>query len=226
MNEDRSVAIITPSYRADYERCVLLCDSIDAHVSGIADHYILVDSEDYPLFSNLEAPRRHVIDEADILPKWLHVMRGGVRSDSRKLWYSTKTWPMRGWHVQQLRRIAIAAHIDHKALLYCDSDMLFVRPFDGQILWRGEDLRLFRKPTGISQNMPEHCKWLQAAHKMLALEPPEFPHDDYINNLVSWRRETVLEMCLHIENASGRDWVSALGRNRTFSGMSYLWMLC
>ena len=215
--QDRSVAIITPSYAADYERCRLLCDSIDVYVTGVKDHYILVDSEDYPLFSSLASSRRHIIDERDILPDWLWVMRGGVGASARKVWLSTKAWPMRGWHVQQLRRIAIVDHIDHAALLFCDSDMFFVRPYNAASLWRDDKLRLYRKPCGITKDLGEHCKWLDGAAKLLGLPAPELPHDDYINNLVSWRRENVLAMCRHIENQTGRDWVSAIARNRTFS---------
>ena len=217
MTEDRSIAIITPSYAADYERCCLLADSIDAHVSGISDHYILVDADDFSLFSSLDGPNRHIINERDILPDWLHNIRGGFGPSARKIWYSTKTWPMRGWHVQQLRRIAIAHHIHHDALLYCDSDMFFVRPFDGKSLWKDNNLRLFRKPNGIAANLEEHQKWLHASYQILGLGSPELPHHDYINNLVSWRRDKVLDMCTHIENTTGRDWVSSIGRNRTFS---------
>ncbi len=217
MNENRSVAIITPSYAADYDRCLLLCDSIDAHVSGVQDHYILVDDEDFALFSGLAGVHRHVINECDILPDWLHAVRYGLGATSKKAWFSTRAWPMRGWHVQQLRRIAIAAHVDHAALLYCDSDMFFVRPFDGGVLWRGDDLRLYRKPGGITDDMTEHLNWLKMASSILGLPEPEIPHHDYINNLVSWRRQSVLEMCAHIEAISGRDWVSTIARERKFS---------
>ncbi len=215
--QKKSVAIITPSYAADFERCQLLCDSIDACASGIDDHYLLVDNEDYSLFSSLASKHRHVINERDILPEWLWVIRGGVGPTARKLWLSTKAWPMRGWHVQQLRRIAIASHIDHDALLYCDSDMLFVRPYDAGSLWKKDRLRLYRKPDGITKDLKEHLKWLEGTNRLLGLPAPNVPHDDYINNLVSWRRINVLAMCRHIENISGRDWVSAIARNRTFS---------
>jgi hypothetical protein len=217
MNADRSVAIITPSYAVDFDRCQLLCESMDAHVSGIDDHYILVDDEDFKLFSALAGKHRHIVNERDILPDWLHVMRSGFGPAARKAWVSTRALPMRGWHVQQLRRIAIAAHIEHASLLYCDSDMFFVRAFDGQALWQGDDLRLYCKPLGITSDMEEHRKWLGTAHQMNGLSTPVFPHDDYINNLVSWRRETVLAMCRHIETISGRDWVSTIARSRTFS---------
>ncbi len=217
MTNDKSVAIVTPSFAADFDRCRLLCDSIDANVKGVADHFILVDDDDYTLFSQLTGARRQVINERDILPDWLHMIPGGVGAGARKLWISSRNWPMRGWHVQQLRRIAIAAHIEHEALLYCDSDMFFVRPFDLAMLWRQKALRLYRVPDGISKDMTGHKKWPDVAYRLNGLASQSFPHHDYINNLVSWRRETVLAMCRHIEKVTGRDWLSAIGRNRTFS---------
>jgi hypothetical protein len=40
---------------------------------------------------------------------------------------------------------------------------------------------------------------------------------DYINNLVSWRRDRVLELLALIEARSGRDWVTAIAAQRHFS---------
>ncbi len=215
------IALVTPSYAADFERCKLLCESVDRFVSEDVDHYILVDDGDYRQFSALSDNKRHVVNEMDILPAWLHNFKQGFSNSSRKVWLSTKTWPMRGWHVQQLRRIAIADHISHDAILYCDSDMLFVRPFETQNLWQDGAMRLYRKPDAINSDALEenalHFDWTRSAAALNGLNAPSFPAHDYINNLVTWRRQHVLDMCQNIEKSSGRDWVSAIGRNRSFS---------
>ena len=215
------VALITPSHGEDFERCRLLCDSMDAFVGGKPDHFILVDDRDYAKFTELGGTRRHIINELDILPPWLRSFKTGFAKNSRKIWWSTRTWPMRGWHVQQLRRIAIAAHISHQGLLYCDSDMLFVKPFSPSQLWKGDDFRMYRKIGGISSDLPDggrlHKNWTHGAARLNGLPQPEFPADDYINNLVSWRREHVLDMCSHIEKLSGKNWVAAIGSSRSFS---------
>lgn len=221
MSETAHVALITPSYRADLERCRILCETVDRYVVDQPHHYILVDADDYPLFSPLAGSRRHVVNEQDILPAWLHSLRTGVSKDARKLWWSFRTWPMRGWHVQQLRRIAIAAHLDMPGLLYCDSDMVFVKPFDTGVLWREGALRLYRKPGGIEGKLARpgslHRKWTIHAARLNGLSAPEFPADDYINNLVSWRRDHVLAMCDLLERNSGKHWVAAMAAQRSFS---------
>lgn len=221
MTAAHSVALITPSYKADFERCRLLCDSIDRFVEDRPDHFILVDNDDYGLFCELAGSKRHIINELDILPGWLRSLRPGFSSTARKLWWSTRTWPMRGWHVQQLRRIAIAQFLTHEGLLYCDSDMLFVRPFVTSSLWHGENLRLYRKDHGINQELPDsgklHRNWTDHAHGLNGLAAPRFPSHDYINNLVSWRRDHVVAMLGHIEATTGKNWLAAIASRRSFS---------
>ena len=123
--------------------------------------------------------------------------------------------------MQQLRRISIAFHIQQDGLLYCDSDMLFIKPFDPRDLWVDGALRLYRKHNGINDQLPDggrlHKLWTEHAAHLNGLPDPDFPADDYINNLVSWRREDVMAMCSHIENVSSRHWIAAIASKRTFS---------
>ena len=213
---DRDVAIVTPSYGPDRERCRLLCDSIDARVRNLAHHYILVADHDVASFRAFAGSRRSVVAESDVLPERFACVRLG-----RPLWLSTFAPPLRGWHLQQLRRIALAAHVDHAALLYCDSDMAFSREFDTRALWRGERVRLYRNPKGIGEQLAggglEHMSWTTHAHRLLGLAPPRFPAHDYINNLVSWRREGVLAMLARIERVTERPWLRAIASRRAFS---------
>ena len=216
---DRSVALVTPSFSGDVERARLLCETIDARVSNVSHHYILVDPLDVDLFRSFEGPRRTVVDERDILPLRFRI----VRMRGRRLWlaWSRGFRALRGWHVQQLRRIAIAHHVSEPALLYCDSDMAFVRAFDTADLWQDHRLRLYRVPGGIHDALPDahrdHLQWTRWAHRLNGLSPPAFPAPDYINNLVSWRTDHVRSMCREVEDRFGTDWASAVSRQRSFS---------
>jgi len=232
-----STSLITPSYAGDFERCRLLCESMDHFVSDGSHHYILVAAEDVTLFAPLAGPRRTVVDERDLLPDWLNFLRvpgwmasvAPTQALDRPIWWSGRTWPMRGWHVQQLRRMAIAQHISSDGLLYCDSDMVFVRPFETARLWKeaGTEqrsdaaLRLYCNPKGIHDGLPDggrlHMDWTRSAARLTGLEPHSFPADDFINNMVSWRCDHVLALLKRIEEVSGRHWVAAIGRNRSFS---------
>ncbi len=46
-----TVSLITPSYWRDFERCALLCESIDRYVTSFARHYLVVADDDVRLFA-------------------------------------------------------------------------------------------------------------------------------------------------------------------------------
>jgi hypothetical protein len=217
-----TTAIATPSYAGDVERCRLLCASIDRFVTGHAMHYLLVEDRDVPLFAPFAGPRRRVIAESEMLPGWLKSRPDPFALGKRRVWTGVRALargipPLRGWHAQQLRKLAVARVIDEDVILFADSDMMFLRPFDLASLVRDGNVRLYAKPDGIDAAMAEHVVWCEMAAHMLGLAAPAMPSMDYINNLVSWRRDRVLELLDLIEQRSGRDWVTAIASQRHFS---------
>lgn len=211
-------ALVTPSYAGDLERCRLLCESIDRFVSGAEKHYLLVAGCDVSLFREFEGPNRVVVDERDLLPSWLHSMRDPTSLFRRRIWFSTRTAPLRGWHVQQLRRIAIAERAAEAALVYCDSDVVFLKPFDLSSFWQKGRLRLYRRdgklPVGQGSG---HDAWTANAAQVLGLPSEAVNKHDYISTVIAWRRDSVLSMIRHIETVHGRHWVEAIAARRQFS---------
>ncbi|AMJ62343.1 DUF6492 family protein [Bosea sp. PAMC 26642] len=217
-----SYAIATPSYAGDLERCRLLCASIDRFVTGYRMHYILVEDRDLQAFRTMEGPRRRVIPESALLPSWLKAWPDPFTRGRRRVWTGLGALlrgvpPLRGWHAQQLRKLALPRLAEEDVILFADSDMLFLRPFDLASLADEGGVRLYVKPAAITSEMAEHAGWCRGAAELLGLPPPAFPSPDYINNLISWRRETALALLAHIEKLSGRDWVSAIAAKRGFS---------
>jgi Family of unknown function (DUF6492) len=143
-----TAAIVTASYAPDFERCRLLCETMDEFVTGASHHYILVEGRDVPLFRQLQTQTRTVVDERDLLPPWLHAWWDPASFLRRRIWLSLRTQPLRGWHVQQLRRIAVGYHVGEDTLVYCDSDVAFLKPFDCKVFWRGGAARLSAATTG------------------------------------------------------------------------------
>ena len=84
-------AIVTASYAPDFERCAILCESIDRFASGFEDHYLLVDAPDRALFAQLEGPNRHIIVDTDLLPWWLRRMPQTLSPRHRRIWVSALT---------------------------------------------------------------------------------------------------------------------------------------
>lgn len=211
-------ALVTASYAGDFERCRLLCETVDARVTGLARHYLLVAGHDVALFRQLETANRIVVDERDLLPRWLKVFRDPLSGFSRYIWLSGRTMPLRGWHVQQLRRLAMARHGEEDAFLYSDSDVVFVKPFDAASLWRDQALRLYRRDDALPMGEGyDHATWSRNAADLLGITQPALSKHDYIATLIAWRRDTLTALLAHIEDRSSRHWAAAIGRRRKFS---------
>lgn len=218
MSPAPDAALITASYAADFERCRLLCDTVDRHVTGASHHYLLVEHRDLALFQQLEGKRRTVIDERELLPSWLRDIPDPTSLFKRRVWLSLKAPPLRGWHVQQLRRMAIAERIEQETLVYVDSDVAFLRPFDCARFWLGGKLRLFRRDgVLLKPGHDNHRIWSANAAAVLGIAAPEISPHDYISTLIAWRRSSVRDMLARIEQVSGRHWVEAVSARRKFS---------
>jgi hypothetical protein len=214
-------AIVTASYRGDLERCRLLCASIDRHVSGHTRHLILVENRDLALFADLAGPRREIVGEGDLLPFWLRPFPDPTRLGRRRVWLSPVGPPLRGWHVQQLRRIAAAAHVPEEIVVSCDSDVVFVKPFDVAAMATGKAVRFHRMAGAERSILPEfaedHRRWSRQAGALLGIAEPRLTEVDYIATGIAWRTDTVRAMTARIEAVAGRSWVAALARTRALS---------
>ncbi len=211
-------AVVTASYASDFERCRLLCDSLDRRLSGDWCHYILVEAADLARFAALRGPRRLIVDEREILPNWLKPFPDPLSFGRRRVWLSPFTPPLRGWHVQQLRRLGMGRLLSEETIFSADSDVVLMREFDPATLWRDGDLRLYRRDLGITADLPEHCGWVRRSHSLLGL-PVELlpPYHDYINTLIGWRSDTLRSLLDHLEAENGTNWVRAVARNRAIS---------
>lgn len=211
-------AVVTASYANDFERCRLLCESMDFRLKGDWVHYLLVAAVDVPLFRQLEGARRKIVNERDLLPFWLRCVPDPMSAGRRKLWISPYGLPLRGWHAQQLRRLALCRHIDEDAMLAIDSDVVLLRDYDPADLWQGDRLTLYRQDGAIGAHMrSNHHAWLAHSDDLLGIGPYSIPANDYINTLIAWRSDTCRALLDHIEARHGRNWVKTLVRSRQFS---------
>jgi hypothetical protein len=221
MSQDSAtVAIVTASYKGDFERCRLLCESIDRHVTGFTCHYLLVEEADRALFKALEGERRKVLGERDLLPPWLRAVPDPTNL-KRRLWIHPFGLPLRGWHAQQLRRIAFGLQMAEDAMLSSDSDVVFLRPFDARSLIEDGRTRFQRVENGLDDILPDllddHLSWSRAAGRLLGIASPAETRTAYISPLVPWRGASVKAMGQRIEEATGRSAFRALVGTRALS---------
>ncbi len=205
--------LVTPSWLPDLERCRFLVESARRLTRGFSAHYLVVDAKDAPAFSALTGDGVQLLIKEDILPPWLHHV-----PLSRKWWCSTRTLPVRGWIVQQVVKLAVAAREEWDAVCFADSDMIFVEEFAASNLWRTGALRLYRdnrKPHFYADR--RYRNWYASAARMLGLGNPAALPGAYITQLVTMRSDSVRRMCTHIESQTGRPWMTTLLRALDFS---------
>jgi Family of unknown function (DUF6492) len=213
----RRVALLTPTYGRDLELCTLLCESVDRHVGGFSKHYLLVPDSDVPLFSRFESEHRTVLAASQFLPDWLRPLPRFVQRKRRQYWWSFRTRPVSGWHVQQFLKIAATISLPHQRFCILDSDVVFFRNFDLSRFEYPNPIPLFNLPNGITSSLVRHAHWVVTSHRLLGLPTPSLPASDFIGHIIFWDQQTTRAMASRIETVTGLDWVEALCRTHGFS---------
>ncbi|MFK5892171.1 MAG: DUF6492 family protein [Pseudomonadota bacterium] len=193
-----NISIITPSYKPDYQRCKLLCKSIDLFVSNYKKHIIIVDRSDYALFKTLENNKTEIICKEDILPSWLIKI-----PFTTKWWLNLKGLPVRGWILQQIVKLSVHEFVDADIYLFADSDVSFIRPFDLNNVINNNLIRLCSMPRKKADYVDRRKqRWHLSAAKMLGVNDTELLTRDYITQLVFWRRDTLIKLTRYLETKS------------------------
>ncbi len=211
------VALLTPTYGRDLELCTLLCESVDRHVGSFAKHYLLVPDGDLALFAHFESERRGVLPASQFLPRWLRPLPRFVQRKRRHYWWSFRTKPVSGWHVQQFLKIAAAVSLPHERFCVLDSDIVFFRDFDLSRFEAPNPVPLLTMPGAVTSSFVNHAHWVETSHQLLGLPPPPLPAPDFIGHIILWDQQTVRAMVSRIEAVTGIDWVEALCRTHGFS---------
>lgn len=209
-----TISIVTPSYWRDLDSCRLLCDSMDRFVTGYEMHYLVVGDEDAALFAPLAGPKRRVVTASELLPKLWPV---GIWRGRRYWWAPGLGLPIYGWHLQQLRKIAMTLAQSSDRVMCVDSDNCFVRPLDLAQIAHAPKVEHFVREGEIGEALPNHAVWRQNAYRLLGLPVPPLPGDDFIGHMIVWDRETVRSIVARIEKTSGSVWWRAIARRRHFS---------
>jgi hypothetical protein len=207
IENDRSFAVVTPTYLPDLARCELLAESLD-RVAPEVGHYLIVDHRDRPAFAHLEKGRRRIIDSEAIVGKWMW------RVPARKsYWLSFKALPVRGWIIQQILKIGAVEMIPERTLVFCDSDTAFLRHFDVNDLLVDGKVGLL--DVDFHTDTTRH--WTATARRLLGLSQYDGGYRNYVGNMICWNRETVKAMQAQIELSTGSNWQVAVARMSRFS---------
>jgi hypothetical protein len=213
---DVSIRVVTPSFRGDFERCAAMCASFDAFADPAFHHQVIVPRRDLARFRGLGNARREVLCVEDLLPARLLHLPG-----RKEQWLVGLRHRRRGWLVQQLVKVAAARAGGDDAVVFADSDLVFVRPLHASHFLADGRVRLFQIPgTGHYDIDPNYAKWFRGAGRLLDVTVEDPYPKSYVGPLVSWLPELAVAMCERIERVSGRGWIEAIMRLRGGAGFS------
>jgi Family of unknown function (DUF6492) len=202
-----SLAILTPSYAPDLELCRTLNRSVLEWTPAEATHHIIVPRRDLELFASLRSPRTEVWTVEQWLPgRMLRIPRFNAWLNLRRPYP-----PVRGWVMQQVVKLRMAAEIEADVLLLADSDVVLVRPVTADTFRSEGRTRFYRCDDAVVESMRRHVIWHDVARRLLGLAPsgpPPLP--DYISAFNVWDRAVVLELLERIERTTGRSWLDAV----------------
>jgi hypothetical protein len=189
---------------------------VDRHVSSFSKHVLLVPDSDLPLFARFESERRSVIPASTYLPKWLRPLPH-IGQRKQQFWWSLRTRPVSGRHVQQLLKIAATILLPHERYCILDSDVVFFRDFDLSQFEYPAPIPLLNMPNAVTPSKPRHARRVETSHQLLGLPAPQLPVPDCIGPIVFWDRQTTHAMVSQIEAVTNLHWIEALCRSREFS---------
>ncbi len=215
--------MVTVSYRGDLELAGDLCRSIDSFLARGAEHILIVPRSDLALFEPFERPGRRLVPVESVLPRGYvqlpapRVLRiGPFERRIREIW-AGPGGVVRGWIVQQILKLSAPVLTDREIIVFADSDIVMVAPLTVDCVARDGLVRLYRRP-GASPELATHTRWHEVSAALLGLDSRGNVGTDYIGNLITWRRSTLLR--LHDRLAlmnGGRRWDKVVARQRDFS---------
>lgn len=206
------IAIVTPSYSRDLLRCELLAEGVSRFASSEYHHVVIVPRSDRAAF--LERVGHFgatVIVQEDLLPAWLAKV-----PFSQKWQLSPFGLPVRGWIRQQVVKMAYACQSSSDALLYVDSDICFVRPFDASLVVRHDGrVRLLCEP-GVGDQDPHH-EWYRRSARLLRLPVKDYFGNGFIGPLATWVPAHARGVTQRIEATTRDNWKKTLLHQITMS---------
>ena len=201
------LAIITPAFSKHLPLLEMSAEAVDRYCPHLT-HYIIVSGREYHLFRHLDGSNRQVLIVEDLLT--CPVMRLPVLIRGREIWLLDWRRPLRGWIMQQIIKICAPEIADADVFLFLDTDIFFIRRFDVKSVARNGRVRLWTEPG--QARLETHMRWHRTASKLLGLPVRDYHGANFIGNLITWRRDIILEMRSRISALSNDHWVRTIAR--------------
>lgn len=212
------VCLVTPTYVPERDLFRRLSQSVQTFAGPDVEHLVFTSRADEAAFRPLLSERGRIVLTEDALdhqfrrlPSWLNPL-----PSRREIWVSARTWPIRGWILQQILKIGAALHTQADILIYADSDTMLIKPMTRETFLIDGRLRLMAE-RAVCGHFPSHRSWDKSARQLLGLPSQPYNGDNFIGDFISWYRPFALKMLEHIAEVSGLPWWLTLARHPQIS---------
>ncbi|MEK0154453.1 DUF6492 family protein [Arthrobacter oryzae] len=224
-----TIAVLTPSYRPDFEGFARLHRSVLEFTDDSVVHHVIVPRADREMFRTLKSSRLKIWIVDDLLPAgfvatdaWAaHVRRVAFLPDRAAFSAVNlrRPWPpVRGWIMQQLMKLAVSTRLDADAAVIIDSDVVILRRMTADLFIRDDIVRFYSKPQAVTCGMDRHVQWTRAAHRLLGLPAPEGDaHPDHIAGITTWDPALVAACLQRVEEVAAAPWFRTITSELHFS---------
>src|SRR5689334_14450975 len=203
-----SISLVTPTAWRDVEVCALQCESVDRYLSCYVKHHLIVPDDEVALFDRFNAARRVVVPASQLLPAWLRPMPRLLQHKGQRYWWSLRTRPLSGSHVQRILKIAAADVFPESRHCILDPDVVFFRRFDLSMLLRPRHAPLFEQMGDTDS--PDLARRARTSRHLLGLKTSSVRPTDFRTGIAVWDRRATRAMIERIETVTGVEWVEAL----------------
>jgi hypothetical protein len=219
----RDTCFVTPTYRGDLERFVLLRDSIVAFGQGDVPHYALINTEDVELLESLRLRSVIPIPSADLLTPPIEARRlayarqGGRRwkrfkrsVNKRTGWFDDARY--HGWQIQQVLKLQVPTRLQHEVYVSFDSDIVVAAPFSAQDFVRDDRVVLYERPVVVRDGAKPN-RWYTNACRLIGHPQPVAGgtvHYDYVAQPFVFEKRVILLLQAWLEQRYRRPWWESL----------------
>jgi hypothetical protein len=197
------VTIITPTYKNDLERFILLRESFERCGVDIP-HVAVVHDEDMPLFKDI--PFRNnlrLVSTREVLPASIEERRITPFYRRRHPYHWIKPRNLSGWATQQIAKLNAPTYVDTEAIVTLDSDTFFVdRVQDSEFFAADGNLHLYEDDAGFTV---EVIRWLSQSMEVFN-QPLNQPAYRHIFQPLPMHCEVMRSMTDRLEAMYGKPW--------------------
>jgi hypothetical protein len=221
----KNVCFMTPTFAADFDRFVLLRESIVAFGGGHIKHYALVDTEDEPGLNALNLPGVMTVTTASLLTpeaehRRLRYKRSGGRHWKRVQrsmhkrfgWFDDARYF--GWQVQQVLKLQAPTVLPEDVYVAFDSDIVVTAPIDTSHFVRGGRAVLYEREIRLdAHKVPS--QWFVTACNLLRVPAPGKAGGlayDYVAQPFVFERQTCFALQAWLDDHYRRPWHETLFR--------------